>query len=427
MNFENGETDMKCIKCGAELSNDTKFCSYCGTKVKEATDNNVSKVVEPLKGINNNGTFADKLKTLWKNMDLFCKIVTIITICFMLLFLKAFSAGKVAASIIALASAILAIIALLIKMKIIKTSQKWIHITALILSLLIILPYSNVYKFNRNNSELDISAIIDANVSDSKPVQSTKSDSSITENEISRTSASDYASKITTENNTTTAKDAETTSDIEQLKIIVKNSSSAYYGMNYLKVKKAFKKMGFSNIKLMEVTTEDPEYTDGEVFSVNINGFSFNSGDTFEPDDKISIKYYQVEVPLNENITIKNNSEFAAVLTAKNEFDPIIEQFANKYAGQTIEFDGYTANVAHSGNYKTRFDYLIYVGDYDSSQIVGPQFQIKDVNYYELHLTGNNVPNALGEGLNIHIVAEVGTYNINTGLFQIDPIRITMR
>lgn len=418
---------MKCTKCGAELSNDTNFCSYCGTKVKETTDNSVSRTVEPLKCNNDSGTFADKLKTLWKSMDLFCKIVTIITICLMLLFLKAFFAGKVVACIIALVSAILAIIALLIKIKIIRTSQKWIPITALILSLVIILPYSNVYKFNRNNSELDISAIINANVSDSKAVQSTKSESHIIESDISESTATDYTSEITTENNTTTAQDLETSSGIEKLKIIVKNSSSAYEGMNYLKVKKAFKKMGFSNIKLIGVETEDTEYNNGEVFSVNVNGSSFNSGDTFEPDDKIRIKYYQVEVPLNENITIKNNSEFATVLTARSEFDPLIEQFAIKYEGQTIEFDGYTANVSHSGNYKTRFDYLIYVGDYDSSPIVGPQFQIKDVNYYELHLTGKNVPDTFGEGLNIHIVAEVGTYNKNTGLFQIDPTRITMR
>ena len=27
---------MKCSKCGAELSEDTKFCSYCGHKIEEA-------------------------------------------------------------------------------------------------------------------------------------------------------------------------------------------------------------------------------------------------------------------------------------------------------------------------------------------------------------------------------------------------------
>ena len=29
---------MKCLKCGAELTDDTKFCSYCGAKVEEDTE-----------------------------------------------------------------------------------------------------------------------------------------------------------------------------------------------------------------------------------------------------------------------------------------------------------------------------------------------------------------------------------------------------
>lgn len=128
-----------------------------------------------------------------------------------------------------------------------------------------------------------------------------------------------------------------------------------------------------------------------------------------------------------EILNISNSSELAAILTTKNEFDPLIEQFANKYMGQKIEFDGYTADVARNGNYKTRFNYLIYVGDYNSSPIIGPQFQIKDVNYYDLHLSGSNVPDTFGVGLNIHIVAEVVSYSENSGLFQIKPVKITIR
>ena len=28
---------IKCPKCGAELSDDTKFCSHCGTKIEAVT------------------------------------------------------------------------------------------------------------------------------------------------------------------------------------------------------------------------------------------------------------------------------------------------------------------------------------------------------------------------------------------------------
>lgn len=30
---------MKCLKCGAELLEDTKFCSYCGEKVTTSKEN----------------------------------------------------------------------------------------------------------------------------------------------------------------------------------------------------------------------------------------------------------------------------------------------------------------------------------------------------------------------------------------------------
>ena len=59
--------------------------------------------------------------------------------------------------------------------------------------------------------------------------------------------------------------------------------------------------------------------------------------------------------------------------------------------------------------------------------MVGPCFQIKDVNYYNLHLTGDDIPDTLGVGQNIHIVAEVGEFSEKNGLFQIKPIKITIR
>ena len=32
---------MKCSKCGAELSDDTRFCSYCGEKVEVNSSDSV--------------------------------------------------------------------------------------------------------------------------------------------------------------------------------------------------------------------------------------------------------------------------------------------------------------------------------------------------------------------------------------------------
>ena len=80
----------------------------------------------------------------------------------------------------------------------------------------------------------------------------------------------------------------------------------------------------------------------------------------------------------------------------------------------------------HEG-YRTRFDYLIYAGDYSESIVSGPSFQFEDVNYYDLHLEGDNIPDSFEVGLNIHVVAIIEEYDSGTGLFKLDPVKITIR
>jgi hypothetical protein len=57
-----------------------------------------------------------------------------------------------------------------------------------------------------------------------------------------------------------------------------------------------------------------------------------------------------------EIITIENNEDFAALLKLKNEFDPSIKAFAEKYAGRTIEFDCNIASIGPHGDTTTRYD-----------------------------------------------------------------------
>lgn len=136
------------------------------------------------------------------------------------------------------------------------------------------------------------------------------------------------------------------------------------------------------------------------------------------------------EIPIDsneENLTVDNCAELAEILMLKDNFDSSIKAFAQKYDGRIIEFDGNTAYVSTHENYNTRFDYLIYAGDYSETSVEGPSFQFEDVSYYDLNLTGDNVPDSFGVGLNIHIVAEIIEYDDNTGLFKLDPVSITMR
>lgn len=128
-----------------------------------------------------------------------------------------------------------------------------------------------------------------------------------------------------------------------------------------------------------------------------------------------------------EVLNVNNCEELAALLSLKDEFDPSIAEFASKYQGRAIEFDGNVAYVSPHEGYSTRFDYLIYAGDYSESIVSGPSFQFEDVNYYDLHLEGDNVPDSFEVGLNIHVVAKIEEYDSGTGLFKLDPVKITIR
>ena len=143
--------------------------------------------------------------------------------------------------------------------------------------------------------------------------------------------------------------------------------------------------------------------------------------------EKPKVEKSKVEEPKVEILTVDNCKELAEVLSIKDESDPLIKEFAKKYAGRTIEFDGNTAYVSNHGNYKTRFDYLIFAGDYSKTNFSGPNFQFRDVNYNDLLLTGDNVPDTFGVGLNIHIIATVEEYSETSGLFQLKPVSIKMR
>ena len=49
------------------------------------------------------------------------------------------------------------------------------------------------------------------------------------------------------------------------------------------------------------------------------------------------------------------------------------------------------------------------------------------VNVFDLNLVGDNIPDSLATGMNIHIIAIVDEYDSNSGLFQLVPVETRMR
>lgn len=127
-------------------------------------------------------------------------------------------------------------------------------------------------------------------------------------------------------------------------------------------------------------------------------------------------------------ITVENNEEFFALLKTKDDTsDPVIAEFAKKYAGRTIEFDGNIAYMSNHDNYKTRYDFLILAGDYSENTTTGPNFQFRDVSAFDLKLIGDNIPDFVGQGDNLHFVAKIIEFDQTQGLFFIDPVSTTVR
>ena len=128
-------------------------------------------------------------------------------------------------------------------------------------------------------------------------------------------------------------------------------------------------------------------------------------------------------IETDESLTVENCPEFAAMLGNQSEFDPSYSDFAEKYKGRKIEFDGRIDYCTNYENYNTRFDYLVSAGDYDPDSQIGPVFKFENVNYYDL----NTDMDTVSVGTNVHIIAEVESFDSNSGLFYLDPVSVIQR
>ena len=227
------------------------------------------------------------------------------------------------------------------------------------------------------------------------------------------------------------------------------SESSVQSGNDYKDVINDFEDQGFTNVKTEKIEDLITGWitADGEVKEVSVGGNVDYSPDEWIPvDTEVVIKYHtfkkedtesvtesqdkdnsNAEKTEEESLTVENNKELATILSTKDETSPLFKEFAEKYVGRTIEFDGNTAYVSPYRDYKTRFNYLIFAGDYSTTIFSGPEFQFRNVNYYGLHLTGDNIPDPFGAGHNIRITAKVVEFDEDLNLFLLEPVFIKMR
>ena len=160
---------IKCSKCGAELSDDTRFCSYCGNKIEATTPTPIveddetpdASQSEPANASTPRSdapkSLADKIKDKasdkWRKLNTYSKVTTVAIAVCVLVCLVAFLFGKTAAGIIAVLQIVLTVAALLMKKQIIKVPKSWIHVVALALAVVLLVPYVSLFKLDYGDAE----------------------------------------------------------------------------------------------------------------------------------------------------------------------------------------------------------------------------------------------------------------------------------
>lgn len=242
------------------------------------------------------------------------------------------------------------------------------------------------------------------------------------------------------------------------------SGSSVQHGRDYQEVYEQFEKKGFTNIQfeILDDLVTGWLTKDGEVESVSVDGDTGYSADKWYPADvEVIITYHTfpnkesgndtsddsqttdpvtseptepttdepIAEPTDDILTVENCEALAAMLTLNADADSSYAGFAKEYLGKTIEFDGsidykdnhvsYNPFNGNSSTSEYEYDVLVSYGDYDANHQTGPTIKIENVSSRKLgYDVSKTLPSFMAVGSNVRIRVRVGSYNENTGIFE---------
>lgn len=238
------------------------------------------------------------------------------------------------------------------------------------------------------------------------------------------------------------------------------SGSSVQKGRDYQTVAEDFQQKGFINIRLEKLDDLITGWLtkEGEVESVSVDGDAGYSADKWYPADvEVVITYHsfpeknssesdsgQTDTPepnastMDEILTVDNCAELAAVFSTHADIDPLYSEFAKKYLGKTIEFNGsidhkdnhisYNPFNGNSSTSEYEYDILVSYGDYDVNSQIGPTIKIESVSSKKLgYDVSKTLPDFMAIGSNVRIKVRVGDYNEDTGILTVHYEEITTR
>ena len=297
---------MTCTKCGAQISEDSRFCSYCGNRI-EAFNEQKATTEEDIPPIPSDETtdmdeideidevdetdepeldyqirdeapesLADRIKRkavdIWDALSVFGKFATVTAAFFVLLFLIALLAQKTAAIVISVLQIALVVVAVLIHREIIVVEEKKIWLKWLLIGIAAVLTILNTTSYywgaNKNYAP-----------------------------SYSPASEVEYKSSPNNASNAPAESDDSASKDILALPVTVEAPYGAAEcaGQDYMTVLDAFRSAGFTSIRTEKVenlqVSDEDKLNAVDVISVG-EKTDFVKNQEFERDDNVLIRYH---------------------------------------------------------------------------------------------------------------------------------------